>query len=123
MKKSISIIVSVLMYGLIIFLSCYYVILPNVKTINETKKTRKLTSEEKSKLISEVNDKYLNLEKDINDKYQVKLDEIDKNYETIYSNIDTKYKNLESEISKKIIDVNVAKNKEFYRNGLSKKLA
>ena len=64
MKKSISIIVSVLMYGLIIFLSCYYVILPNVKTINETKKTRKLTSEEKSKLISEVNDKYLNLEKD-----------------------------------------------------------
>ena len=109
------------MYGLIIFLSCYYVILPNVKTINETKKTRKLTSEEKSKLISEVNDKYLNLEKDINDKYQVKLDEIDKNYETIYSNIDTKYKNLESEISKKIIDVNVAKNKEFYRNGLSKK--
>ena len=46
MKKSISIIVSVLMYGLIIFLSCYYVILPNVKTINETKKTRKLTSEE-----------------------------------------------------------------------------
>lgn len=121
MKKSISIIVSVLMYGLIIILSCYYVILPNVKTINETKKTRKLTSEEKSKLISEVNDKYLNLEKDINDKYQVKLDEIDKNYETIYSNIDTKYKNLESEISKKIIDVNVAKNKEFYRNGLSKK--
>ena len=121
MKKSISIIVSVLMYGLIIFLSRYYVILPNVKTINETKKSRKLTSEEKSKLITEVNDKYLNLEKDINDKYQVKLDEIDKNYETIYSDIDTKYKNLESEISKKIIDVNVAKNKEFYRNGLSKK--
>ena len=81
MKKSISIIVSVLMYGLIIFLSCYYVIVPNVKTINETKKTKELTSEEISKLISEVNDKYLNLEKDINDKYQVKLDEIDKNYE------------------------------------------
>lgn len=121
MKKSISIIVSVLMYGLIIFLSCYYVIVPNVKTINDTKKTKELTSEEISKLISEVNDKYLNLEKDINDKYQVKLDEIDKNYETIYSDIDTKYKNLESEISKKIINVNVAKNKEFYRNGLSKK--
>ena len=121
MKKSISIIVSVLLYGLIIFLLCFYVIVPNVKTINKTKNIKVLSNEEITNLISEINDKYLNLEKDIDDNYQIKLDEIDKNYETIYSDIDTKYKNLESEISKKIVDVNVSKNKEFFKNGLSEK--
>ena len=121
MKKKTSIVISILTYLIIILISCYFIIIPNSKKINETNKIKDLTYDDKIKLIDEINEKYIKQENNINNKYQVKLEQIDEKYQKSYEELNSKYKELENDINKKIIDINVESNQEFMTNGLSKK--
>lgn len=121
MKKKTSIVISILTYLTIILISCYFIIIPNSKKINETNKIKDLTYDDKIKLIDEINEKYIKQENNINNKYQVKLEQIDEKYQKSYEELNSKYKELENDINKKIIDINVESNQEFMTNGLSKK--
>lgn len=121
MKKKTSIVISILTYLIIVLISCYFIIIPNSKKINETNKIKDLTYDDKIKLIDEINEKYIKQENNINNKYQVKLEQIDEKYQKSYEELNSKYKELENDINKKIIDINVESNQEFMTNGLSKK--
>lgn len=121
MKKKTSIVIGILTYLIIILISCYFIIIPNSKKINETNKIKDLTYDDKIKLIDEINEKYIKQENNINNKYQVKLEQIDEKYQKSYEELNSKYKELENDINKKIIDINVESNQEFMTNGLSKK--
>lgn len=69
MKRKQYMFLIVTTYILIIFLSSYFIIMPNINKIKEINNTKDLTYEEKSKLIDEVNKKYIVLELEVSDKY------------------------------------------------------
>ena len=69
MKRKQHMFLIVTTYILIIFLSSYFIIMPNINKIKEINNTKDLTYEEKSKLIDEVNKKYIVLELEVSDKY------------------------------------------------------
>ena len=71
MKKKTSIVISILTYLTIILISCYFIIIPNSKKINETNKIKDLTYDDKIKLIDEINEKYIKQENNINNKYSL----------------------------------------------------
>lgn len=129
MKKRI---VSIVLYFIIILLSGYFVIYPNVKTLINSNKVKELTYEEKTKLIQEIEEKYDKNEEEIKTKYEnslneikesyvPKLDEISNKYDALKKELDTKYENKEKELSKKINSKKVEETREFFANGLSEK--
>lgn len=69
MKRKQHMFLIITTYILIIFLSSYFIIMPNINKIKEINNTKDLTYEEKSKLIDEVNKKYIVLELEVSDKY------------------------------------------------------
>ena len=131
-NKKILLIICVAVYISIISLSSVYLITPGINKLIESNNIKELTFDEKTKLIDEINKKYINLEKEINDKYTPNIDSIiakydalkvsiEEKYDNLEKEIEEKYKKEEKEINNKINDNNVLKNKEFFANGLSKK--
>lgn len=131
-NKKILGIVCLLLYISIITLSSIYFVVPGANKLSEAKNVKELTYEEKTKLIDEVNDKYIKLEKETNEKYAPNIDSINKKYNDIKLTIEDKYNKLEVEVEDKykkrekelnneINDNKVLQNKEFFANGLSKK--
>lgn len=131
-KNSILIVLSGVIYVIIIVLSSLYVITPGVNKLKEGNAIKELTYDEKTKLIDEINSKYINLEKEVNEKYAPSIDDVNKKYDELGVNVKEKYDNLEKEISEKydkkekelnnsINNNRVAQNNEFFANGLSKK--
>ena len=122
MKKNwLLIIMSSIVYLAIIILSIYYVIVPGVNKLKEANGIKNLTYEEKTKLIDEINQKYILLEQDLNNKYAPSIKEINDKYSDLEQQIKDKYDDKEQEINDKISDKEVERNKEFFKNGLSKK--
>ena len=131
-NKKFLMFICLVLYFVVITLSCVYIITSGVKNINEASKIKELTFDEKTKLIDEINDKYVKLEnetiekyspniQDINDKYKKNEDEINSKYDVLEQEIKDNYDKKEKEINNKINDNNVLKNKEFFANGLSKR--
>lgn len=113
-------------------LALLFLVIPSVKQINKLKDVKELTYEEKSELISEVNkkysdefslvnDKYAKEETQINDKYDPDIKSINEKYDKLISDVKTKYETEEKDLLDKISDKKVEVNKEFMRNGFSKK--
>ena len=132
MKRKQYMFLIVTTYILIIFLSSYFIIMPNINKIKEINNTKDLTYEEKSKLIDEVNKKYIVLELEVSDKYSALssatkdkynplIEEVIKKYDNLETEITNKYDGLESDINKTLNDKKVASNNEFFASGFSKK--
>lgn len=122
MKKNwMLIITSSIIYLAIITLSIYYAIIPGINKLKEVNTIKELTYEEKTKLIDEINQKYILLEQDVNNKYTPSIKEINDKYSNLEQQIKDKYDQKEQEINNKISDKEVARNNEFFKNGLSKK--
>ena len=122
MKKNwMLIITSSIVYLAIITLSIYYAIIPGINKLKEVNTIKDLTYEEKTKLIDEINQKYVLLEQDVNNKYTPSIKEINDKYSNLEQQIKDKYDQKEQEINNKISDKEVARNNEFFKNGLSKK--
>lgn len=122
MKKNwMLIITSSIIYLAIITLSSYYAIIPGINKLKEVNTIKDLTYEEKTKLIDEINQKYVLLEQDVNNKYTPSIKEINDKYSNLEQQIKDKYDQKEQEINNKISDKEVARNNEFFKNGLSKK--
>lgn len=122
MKKNwMLIITSSIIYLAIITLSIYYAIIPGINKLKEVNTIKDLTYEEKTKLIDEINQKYVLLEQDVNNKYTPSIKEINDKYSNLEQQIKDKYNQKEQEINNKISDKEVARNNEFFKNGLSKK--
>lgn len=122
MKKNwMLIITSSIIYLAIITLSIYYAIIPGINKLKEVNTIKELTYEEKTKLIDEINQKYVLLEQDVNNKYTPSIKEINDKYSNLEQQIKDKYDKKEQEINNKISDKEVARNNEFFKNGLSKK--
>ena len=132
MKRKQHMFLIVTTYILIIFLSSYFIIMPNINKIKEINNTKDLTYEEKSKLIDEVNKKYIVLELEVSDKYSALssatkdkynplIEEVIKKYDNLETEITNKYDGLESDINKTLNDKKVASNNEFFASGFSKK--
>lgn len=122
MKKNwMLIITSSIVYLAIITLSIYYAIIPGINKLKEVNTIKELTYEEKTKLIDEINQKYILLEQDVNNKYTPSIKEINDKYSNLEQQIKDKYNQKEQEINNKISDKEVARNNEFFKNGLSKK--
>lgn len=122
MKKNwMLIITSSIVYLAIITLSIYYAIIPGINKLKEVNTIKELTYEEKTKLIDEINQKYVLLEQDVNNKYTPSIKEINDKYSNLEQQIKDKYNQKEQEINNKISDKEVARNNEFFKNGLSKK--
>lgn len=122
MKKNwMLIITSSIIYLAIITLSIYYAIIPGINKLKEVNTIKDLTYEEKTKLVDEINQKYVLLEQDVNNKYTPSIKEINDKYSNLEQQIKDKYDQKEQEINNKISDKEVARNNEFFKNGLSKK--
>ena len=122
MKKNwLLIITSSIVYLAIIALSIYYMIIPGINKLKEVNAIKDLTYEEKTKLIDGINQKYILLEQDLNNKYAPSIKEINDKYSNLEQQIKDKYNQKEQEINDKISDKEVEQNKEFFKNGLSKK--
>lgn len=122
MKKNwMLIITSSIVYLAIITLSIYYAIISGINKLKEVNTIKELTYEEKTKLIDEINQKYILLEQDVNNKYTPSIKEINDKYSNLEQQIKDKYDQKEQEINNKISDKEVARNNEFFKNGLSKK--
>ena len=122
MKKNwMLIITSSIIYLAIITLSIYYAIIPGINKLKEVNTIKELTYEEKTKLIDEINQKYILLEQDVNNNYTPSIKEINDKYSNLEQQIKDKYDQKEQEINNKISDKEVARNNEFFKNGLSKK--
>ena len=120
-KNCMLIITSSIVYLAIITLSIYYAIIPGINKLKEVNTIKDLTYEEKTKLIDEINQKYVLLEQDVNNKYTPSIKEINDKYSNLEQQIKDKYDKKEQEINNKISDKEVARNNEFFKNGLSKK--
>lgn len=130
--KNKSTIIGIILYAIIIFLSCYFIIVPSFIKINELSKVKKLTKEEITTLIDEINkkyseeenrisNKYLELEKPVSDKYAKEIDDIVTEYDNKEKEIEDKYKKLEKEYDSKIDKKKTEQTNEFFKNGLSEK--
>lgn len=129
MKKRI---LSIILYLIIILLSGWFIIGPNIKKLNSLSKTKDLSYEERTKLIEEINnsydendekikEKYEEIKKQINDSYASKIEEIQNKYSNLQKELDIKYDEKEKEYNKKITSKRLEENKEFFANGLSEK--
>jgi len=130
-KKFLSIL-CIFVYICIIFVAYIYILKPGISKLNDAKNIKELTYDEKTKLIDDINKKYIDLENKTNDKYAPDIDNINKKYDDLKVNIEDNYNKLETEIenkytskekelNNKINDNKVLQNKEFFANGLSKK--
>lgn len=97
MKRFLSISVVSLIYLAILFGVISYMVIPNVKVLNEINNKQNISDEEKNKLVESINNKYDELENNIKESYSSRLKEID-----------------DELISKKSEE-----NKEFMTNGFS----
>lgn len=113
-------------------LTLLFLVIPSVKRINKLKDVKELTYEEKSALISEVNNKYSDKVAEVNDRYskeETKINEkydpdiksVNEKYDKLMRDAKTKYETEEKDLLDKISDKKVEVNKEFMRNGFSKK--
>ena len=92
MKKNwMLIITSSIVYLAIITLSIYYAIIPGINKLKEVNTIKDLTYEEKTKLIDEINQKYVLLEQDVNNKYTPSIKEINDKYSNLEQQIKDKY--------------------------------
>lgn len=132
MKKKILIALNIVIYMFIIFLSCKFIMIPNIKKLNEINKVKVYTEEERINLINEINDKYNDLDKQKSNEYNDKKVEIENKYTKINEETKNKYDNLINDMndkydkkykdySAKIINVETSRNNEFWSNGLSKR--
>ena len=132
MNKKILISTNIAIYLVIIFLSCYFIMIPNIKKLNETNKMKVYTNEERVNLINETNRKYDELEKQKSNEYIDKKTEIQNKYDKLNEEVKTKYDKLISEMnskydkkykeySNKMVNVESSKNREFWANGFSKR--
>ena len=132
MKKKILIALNIVIYMFIIFLSCKFIMIPNIKKLNEINKVKVYTEEERINLINETNDKYNDLDKQKSNEYNDKKVEIENKYTKINEETKNKYDNLINDMndkydkkykdySAKIINVETSRNNEFWSNGLSKR--
>lgn len=130
--KNKSTIIGIILYAIIIFLSCYFIIVPSVRKISELSKKKALTVEERTVLIDEINkkysekeveinNKYLELEKSVDDKYNPMIESITTEYDKEENEIKDKYKKLEKEYDSKINKKKTEQTNEFFKNGLSEK--
>ena len=132
MNKKVLISINIFVYLVIIFLSCYFIMIPNIKKLNETNKMKVYTNEERVNLINETNRKYDELEKQKSNEYIDKKTEIQNKYDRLNEEVKTKYDRLISEMnskydkkykeySNKMVNVESSKNREFWANGFSKR--
>ena len=94
-------------------------ILPGVDKISGASEKVRLTKEEESIQIDEVNSKYVILEKEAADKYIILTTEFKEKYEALEQEIEDSYALRESELDAAEIKLQLAKNAEFRANGLS----
>lgn len=97
-RKVLSIVASIVLFATIVFLSSYYIIIPSTKKIKELDNSI-VKPKDKTALITEINEKYTNLENEI----------------------ETKNANREKELKNNLIEKQALRQKEFMQNGLSKK--
>lgn len=97
MKRFLSISVVSLIYLAILFGVISYMVIPNVKVLNEINSKQNISDEEKNELVESINNKYDELENNIKESYSSRLKEIDE----------------------ELISKNSEENKEFMTNGFS----
>lgn len=125
-------IIYIFLYLIIILLSWCLIIYPNINKFKNYNSIKDLTSDEKTKLINdvlekynikdeEIDSKYEEQYNEINNNYKSKFTEIDNKYDELNKNIKTKYETKDKELSKTINSKKVEQTKEFFANGLSEK--
>ena len=97
MKRFLSISVVSLFYLAMVFGVISYMVIPNVKVLNEINSKQNISEEEKNKLVESINSKYDELENNIKESYSDRLKQIDE----------------------ELISKNSEENKEFMTNGFS----
>lgn len=97
MKRFLSISIVSLVYLAIVFGVISYMVIPNVKVLNEINNKQNISEEEKNKLVESINNKYDELENNIKESYSDRLKQIDE----------------------ELISKNSEENKEFMTNGFS----
>ena len=102
MKKNwgliISSIVIYLTLGLIVSI---YLIVPGINKLKEANNIKELTYEEKTELIDNINEKYLNLENQTINKYTPNINQINQKYDESKNSIIKKYNELNAPITQK----------------------
>lgn len=97
MKRFLSISIVSLVYLAIVFGVISYMVIPNVKVLNEINSKQNISEEEKNKLVESINNKYDELENNIKESYSDRLKQIDE----------------------ELISKNSEENEEFMTNGFS----
>lgn len=110
-----------IVYLAIIVASVTLLIVPGVSNLKKANDIKILTNEEKSKLVDEINQKYVPLEKEINDKYATSTEEINAKYKKQEQEINEKYKEKEKTIDSELATKNAAQDKEFRSHAFSEK--
>lgn len=128
MKNKSLTIIGIIILLVIISLSYIFVINNGKIDIKKGNEIKELTFEEKTKLIEQVDEKYVSLNKETNEKYDKKINEINDKYTSQIEEIEKKYKDLETEIEntynakiaeidKKIDAIRREQTADFFANG------
>lgn len=129
MNRKVLIVLNSFIYVLIIFLSCFYIIVPSIKKYNSLEY---YSADNINKLIDDVNKKYDsdykaldelydNKRSDLSKKYDDLNNELKEEYKLKINNSNNEYSSKIKEITKKISDVENKRTNEFWSNGFSKK--
>lgn len=129
MNRKVLIVLNSFIFVLIIFLSCFYIIVPSINKYNNLEY---YSDDNISELIDGVNKKYDSDYKSLDELYDLKRSELSKKYDDLNNKLKEEYKikidnsNNEynskiNEIRKKISDVENKRNNEFWANGFSKR--
>ena len=121
MKKGLSITIITTIFMAIIFVSSYFIIIPNVKKLNEVNNIKELTNEEKTSLINDIKKKYDNLENGIDEKYATSTKEVETKYDNLENQINEKYNTQISNIETSINNKEHEQTNEFFKNQFSQK--
>lgn len=120
-NNTVAIGVSAIIYLAIIIVAIVFIVVPGVDELKNGSDVKSLTYEDKTKLIDEVNQKYVAKEQEVRDKYNPTTSEINKKYSDLEVQIKNKYTAKEQEIDSQIASKEALQNKEFFANHFSER--
>lgn len=122
MKKNwVLILTSLLVCMVIGICSVQFGIAPGIQVLNDSNIMKEFSNEEKTKLIDEINQKYILMEEKVENKYVPSIEEINLKYSELEKQIKDKYKQKEKDINEKIRDKTTKQTQEFFKNQFSQK--
>ena len=102
MKKNLGLIISsIVIYLAVGLIVSIYLIVPGITKLKDANNIKELTYEEKTELIDNINEKYVNLENETINKYTPNINQVNQKYDETKNSITKKYDDLNAPIIQK----------------------